>query len=78
MTNARTSLGGLEDLVDRYRRAIILATLQACDGNVNAAARVLRVHRNTITRWTDQLGLPRQVRRPRGSPPQRRSTDVLR
>lgn len=68
MTTSRSAPGGLDDLVDRFRRMVILATLRFCDGNVNAAARKLKVHRNTITRWTEELELPRQKRRPRRPP----------
>lgn len=56
-----TPPGGLDELVDKYRRELITRALKDCGGNVNEAAKILKVHRNTVSRWVYLLDLPRNA-----------------
>jgi transcriptional regulator with PAS, ATPase and Fis domain len=53
--------GGIlfEDAVDAFERAFILRVLDRAGGNVTAAARELRIHRNTLSRKMDALKIAR-------------------
>jgi DNA-binding NtrC family response regulator len=49
--------GGIlfEDAVGAFERAFILKVLERADGNMTAAARELRIHRNTLSRKMEEL-----------------------
>jgi Fis family transcriptional regulator, factor for inversion stimulation protein len=44
-----------EDAVGAFERAFIVKVLDRADGSVTAAAKELRVHRNTLSRKIEEL-----------------------
>jgi transcriptional regulator with PAS, ATPase and Fis domain len=44
-----------EDAVNAFERTFILKVLDRADGNVTAAAKALRIHRNTLSRKMMEL-----------------------
>jgi transcriptional regulator with PAS, ATPase and Fis domain len=48
---------GLNVMVDRFREVVISETLAKVGHNQCAAARELKIHRNTLVRWINKLGL---------------------
>jgi Fis family transcriptional regulator, factor for inversion stimulation protein len=48
-----------EDAVAAFERAFIVKVLGRLDGNVTAAAKELRVHRNTLSRKIAELNIKR-------------------
>jgi two-component system nitrogen regulation response regulator NtrX len=52
---------GYRDLVDDFERALLRAALERSQGNVAAAARLLRVDRGNLYRRIQALGLPRDA-----------------
>jgi len=51
---------GMDEIWTRFRNTVIVKALLLSDGNITAAAKLLKVHRNTLDRWIDDNGL-RQV-----------------
>lgn len=49
--------GGIlfEDAVGAFERAFIVRVLERADGNLTAAAKELRIHRNTLSRKMGEL-----------------------
>ena len=54
--------GGIlfEDAVGAFERAFIMRVLERAGGNVTAAARELRIHRNTLSRKMDELKIKKK------------------
>lgn len=48
---------GMDEIWDRFRNTVVIKALDLSKGNVSAAARLLKVHRNTLDRWIDEFGL---------------------
>jgi DNA-binding NtrC family response regulator len=48
-----------EDAVGAFERAFILRVLDRANGNLSAAARELRIHRNTLSRKMGELKIRR-------------------
>jgi DNA-binding NtrC family response regulator len=48
-----------EDAVGAFERAFIAKVLDRADGNLSAAARSLRIHRNTLSRKIAELKIRR-------------------
>ena len=42
---------GVEEITRRFRNSVIVRALEKANGNVTHAAKLLRVHRNSIQRW---------------------------
>jgi len=54
-----------EDAVGEFARRFIRRVLEKANGNQSKAAKALGIHRNTLSRKLEQLGLDHQPRRPR-------------
>lgn len=46
-----------DEQVDDFRKRLIISEISRCNGNMNAASRALRIHRNTMYRWVSKLGI---------------------
>ncbi len=47
----------IEQILDRFRNTVIARALVLNEGNITKTAKVLGVHRNTLSRWIDKHGL---------------------
>jgi DNA-binding NtrC family response regulator len=54
---------GYEDAVDEFERRFIRKVLEKNNGNQSKAAKTLGIHRNTLSRKIEDLGLDRQPKR---------------
>ena len=54
-----------EDAVGEFEKRFIRRVLEKANGNQSKAAKALGIHRNTLSRKLEQLGLDHQPRRPR-------------
>ena len=42
---------GMDEIWARFRNTVVVKALTMCDGNISRAAKLLKVHRNTLARW---------------------------
>lgn len=56
-----------EDAVSEFEKRFIRKVLERANGNQSKAAQTLGIHRNTLSRKVEQLGLDHQPRRRRRS-----------
>jgi len=56
---------GYEDAVTEFERRFIRKILEKVNGNQSKAAQTLGIHRNTLSRKIDKLGLDHRPRRRR-------------
>ena len=54
-----------EDAVGEFEKRFIRRVLERANGNQSKAAKTLGIHRNTLSRKVEQLGLDHQPRRRR-------------
>ncbi len=54
-----------EDAVSEFEKRFIRRVLERANGNQSKAAKTLGIHRNTLSRKVEQLGLDHQPRRRR-------------
>ena len=56
-----------EDAVSEFEKRFIRKVLEGANGNQSRAAKTLGIHRNTLSRKIEELGLDHQPRRRRTS-----------
>ncbi|MFB3923328.1 MAG: helix-turn-helix domain-containing protein [Terriglobia bacterium] len=56
-----------EDAVGEFEKRFIRRVLEKSNGNQSKAAKTLGIHRNTLSRKIEELGLDHQPRRRRSS-----------
>lgn len=56
--NPEIERGGLAEETEKFRKHLILETLRRVNGNQCKAAKLLKVHRNTVGRLLEQYQIP--------------------
>jgi DNA-binding protein Fis len=55
------------EIIDRFRNSVIAYAMGHCDGNITRAAKLLKIHRNSIIRWMKKYNVKAEVFRERTS-----------